>query len=504
MRAAGQLSNELAVRAPFYVILFRETARVRDAGGPAAEDLKRLFGLMSQLDRLLRRPGAEDLAALRQTCEDVQRLRDAVESGLQEAQALRLLQPTPVAGDAQRIEVVLATPLPEADLRLRLLRAAGNVDLELTSAFDFIRDPASPAPPPDLLAEDWRPSMLAAELEYELVKLAAPDDWDGAPALGELDAAYQELLRQPSDAGEASVAGRFRAHRRLGQALRSFYAALPERLHASAARHRDLSDAAERPTRLQTLRAALQASRMAAVSEGKSSAAADLQDRLRQAGGYDLLMWQRQRFLLAVADAPAEDLAYLADAASHYRQQAAAVPDQPPPQPDVTPQLQVDGPSSVLLTSADRQEFEIRFRYDAPPPAPAWIVLEVRSRADRRASGPSGAGLSRRPTAAGFGSASSRGSAVARTPRAGRAAASGPRRPQRRRPATAHATEARPNPNARQARRRREAAIRQRASTPIARSKRNSPLVSCFPATANRPCGWSRGASAHRCVPRGW
>jgi len=376
VQAAGQLSNELAVRAPFYVTFFRESARVRDAGGPAVENLKRLFRAMSQLDRLLRRPGAEGLAALRQTCEDVQRLRDTVENGLREVRASRLLQPTPVAGDAQRIEVLLSTPLPEADLRLRLLRAAPDVDLELTSAFDFLADPASPVQPPDILAEDWRPSVLAAELEYELAKLAAPDDWDGAPALSELDAAYQELLRQPSDAGEASITERFNAHRRFGQALRAFYAALPERLNVAADRHRELSDAAERPMWLQTLRAALQASRMAASSDAKFSAAADLRDCLRQAGTYDLLMWQRQRFLLAVADAPADDLAYLADAASHYRQQAAAVPDQPPPQPDVTPRLQVDGPSSVLLTSADRQEFEFRFQYDAPPPAPAWIVLK--------------------------------------------------------------------------------------------------------------------------------
>lgn len=376
VEAAGQLSNELAVRAPFYVSFFRESARVRDAGGPAVEDLKRLFRSMNQLDRLLRRPGAEDLAALRQTCADVQRLRDTLESGLQEARASRLLQPTPVAGDAQRIEVLLSTPLPEADLRLRLLRAVADVDLELTSTFDFLADPASPAQPPDILAEDWRPSLLAAELEYELAKLAAPDDWEGAPALSELDTACEELLRQPADAGEASVTDRFSAHRRFGQALRSFYAALPESLNAAAADHRDLSDADERPTRLQALRAALQASRMAASSDTKSSAAADLQDCLRQAHVYDLLMSQRQRFLLAVADAPADDLAYLADAASHYRQQAAAVPDQPPPQPDVTPRLQVDGPSSVLLTSADRQEFELRFQCDAPPPASAWIVLK--------------------------------------------------------------------------------------------------------------------------------
>ncbi|MCU0871290.1 MAG: hypothetical protein MUE50_03010 [Pirellulaceae bacterium] len=376
IEAATQFSNEVAARAFFYVEFCRQAALVRDGGGPAAEDVKKLFGLVRRLDKLLRGQRPDELPELRQTHEDAQWVREAVERGLQEAHLQRLLQPNPVAGDAQRIETLLSTPLPAAGLRIRLLRAATDVDVELTSAFAPVLDPASAVLPPKLDREDWAPSLQAADLAYALASLAAPDDWEGAPALKDLSDAYEKLRAGPAPGAEVPAEQQFAAHREFGNALRRFFTALPERMAATLARDGDVAQEASRRQHLETLRAALQAGRLA---DGRSSVAADLQARLRQADGYDRLLWQRQRFLLAISDAPAEDLAYLTDAAAHYRQQAGTVPGQPPPQPDVTPRLEIDGPSALTLTTSDQQEFEVRFRHAGSVPAPVWIVFQYDS-----------------------------------------------------------------------------------------------------------------------------
>lgn len=376
IEAATQLSNELAVRAFFYVDFCRQSALVRDGGGPAPEDVKKLVGLLSRLDKLLRLHSPDGLPDVRQTYQGAQWLRESVERGLQEAHVKRLLQPNPIAGDAQRIETLLSTPLLAADLRVRLLRAAADVDVELTSAFDWILDPGAAILPPKLDREDWVPSLQAADLAYALATLAAPDDWEGAPALKDLNETHEKLLGTSGPGADVPAEQRFAVHREFGNALRGFFAALPERMAATLARDGDVSREASRRRRLETLRATLQAGRLTLIWDGRPSAAADVQAKLRQADGYDLLMWQRQRFLQAVSDAPAEDLAYLTDAAGHYRQQAATVPGQPPPQPDLTPRLEIDGPSALALTTSDQEEFEVGFRYAGSVPAPARVVFK--------------------------------------------------------------------------------------------------------------------------------
>ena len=376
VQAATQFSNEVATRAFFYVEFCCQTALVRDGGGPAAEDVKKLFGLVRRLDQLLCRQRAEELPELKQTFEDAQWMRTAAERGLQETHCKRLLQANPVAGDALRIETLLSTPLPAADLRIRLLKAAPEVDIELTSAFAPIRDPAAAITPPDLAREDWQPALRAADLACTLARLGAPEEWSGGPPRQDLNAAYEALSATLGPAGEVPDERMYSAHREFGTALRAFFTALPERMAATLNRAGDLSQLATRPERLVTLRAAVQAGRLAPGWDERTAVAAELQAKLRQADAYDLWVWQRQRVLQAVSDSPEEDLAYLTEAAAHYRQQAAAVPGQPPPRPEIAPQLEIETPAILTLTTSDRQEFAVQLRYAGSSPTSAWVVID--------------------------------------------------------------------------------------------------------------------------------
>ncbi|MHC4398308.1 MAG: hypothetical protein ACYTG0_01360, partial [Planctomycetota bacterium] len=236
-KEAIQLRNDLLYRAPYYLRwhgranlgMQRPNPTYGDVSTLVTDQLPRFVALLDSLEELSR-DDAYTLDALDRKMEDLRArkrtlgaLRDGIERALLEQEAQGVFEElerekVKEAPDPNRltvrIENLLSTPLPSAELRARLLDLLDNLPQPPPEALE-----PSEASALDSSIQDWQWDRLRerAELEVALLKSADPDK----------AASLEQLLPSPSAAAKGEAWG---AYRQLGAELEDFYARLPSRV----------------------------------------------------------------------------------------------------------------------------------------------------------------------------------------------------------------------------------------------------------------------------------
>ena len=329
---------------------------------------------------------------------------DQVENGLGDITVATLAsRGTP--GRVGRIEALLSTPLPNAEIRNSLLMALSDADARLAKSYRPAPVPVAIEPAPEITPEQWRQVLARAKLELMLAKLASggrsTDATAGdqnsvvAPAVQPLEDAFAALQNAvdaatspATPAADDSAQGPhasadpkaidavWSAVGRFGAAVREFDRGLAGQIETTVDANSDLSVRATRPTRLQVIRQSVRALRLIDARDVKQMADVDPIGVLSNADLFDLLAWQQQRLEAAAADAPAGDADYLADAARSYRLQAEQIPHQPPLRVLGVVPLQISGPTRVSLTTEPEQQIDVTVRRTGAEAAPVWLMVD--------------------------------------------------------------------------------------------------------------------------------
>jgi hypothetical protein len=403
---ALQLQNDLLNRAPYYVAWYDPIVLTPSPDTPRPAELLELFDRLAALSAALDSADPSRLDQIRNLAAELTPLLEQVESGLGEITVGALVSRGPT-GRVGRIEALLSTPLPDAEIRSRLLMALSDADTRLAKSYPPAHVPATIEPPPEITPQQWRQVESRAKLELTLAKLATGrngnEDLTAANPLEEayntLHAAIEKVVASstgPPESSDGSTEGEradakaagaaetgpnavdaaWSAVGRFGAAVRDFDRGLAGQIETAVEANSDLSVRATRPTRLQAIRQSIRALRLIDSRDVKQMGEVDPISVLNDAELFDLLAWQQQRLEAAAADAPAGDADYLANAARSYRLQAEQIPRQPPLQLLGVVPLQMIGPTTVSLTTEPEQTIDVSVRRTGADPAPVWLMVD--------------------------------------------------------------------------------------------------------------------------------
>ena len=159
-------------------------------------------------------------------------------------------------------------------------------------------------------------------------------------------------------------------------ALRDFYRELPKWIRRAAARAEDLRDLATRPQRLQELAQLFRGLRYVDPRNANALEGINPHGTLVLDALYDHFVWQRERLLLARADAPAIETDYLTGAAEAYRELATRIGGRPRLAPLAPGSVAIDGPSAVSLAPGEQNPVDFSFRNIGSHPLAMWLVVQ--------------------------------------------------------------------------------------------------------------------------------
>ncbi len=381
---AIELRDDLFNRVPYYIAMCRPTGLTVLEGTPPQAALLQLIARLNDLATAIDPGNPTRLEEVRNRMAELSPLVDHVEAGLSEASVRMLTGRTAPTDQIPRIERLLSTPLPDAELRARLLAALAGAEDRMANDFRPVSIPAKAEPRPEPTPEQWRQVVARGELELALARLAVGGGESGGRTLEPLQTAYAALTKAAAalDAttrDPQSSDSLWTAARQMGNATKDFYRSLPGLVDSAVEQQSGQSDAAARSARLLVLRRAMRTVRLVDARDVKSLGAADPSGLLAAAGWYDLLAWQQRRLETALADAPPSEVAYISDAARSYRAQAEQIPHQPPLGALPVSALELTGPTTVSLTTEPEQTIEVGLRSTEATPADVWLMFDYDS-----------------------------------------------------------------------------------------------------------------------------
>jgi hypothetical protein len=363
------LIHDVLFRGDAYIAWYRSGAD--DAAcAPRFDDLVKLFEEVRAFAPTLDDPRQFDPEKSGDFCRRVERLRERIESSLQ-PQAVDVLasKTRSSAADRRRLAVLLATNLLRPDLRTRVEEAAARMDELLRSADD---KPTEAKPlrsrPPTI---DVAMLQRARALELQLAGLADARFQPPSPLADDLDVPFSGVSAEKPN--EAAIVSELRS---TGAALAKFYDALPGRLDVVVRDHLNRTNPTSRSSALPTLRAAERALYLVDVRDIGRIADVTPLDELRRAAWYDLLLFERERFLRRRADAPPSDAVALAEAAEDLGFLARQLPREPAVDAVAAPLLRLSGPSEFTPSDEAPRDWSVDATYLAGKAGPVWLVLE--------------------------------------------------------------------------------------------------------------------------------
>jgi hypothetical protein len=377
---AVRLENDLLDRAPYYVASCCPAAVGPSRDAPTPADVAALLDRLAHLSAALDAPDPAHIEQLRSLTNELSSMADEAEAGWGDANVSQLTGRNAPAGRIGRLETLLATPLPTAEVRIQLLQALAAADEQLADSMPPVSVPQTLEPTPVPTAQQWQSTLHRAELEVALARLAAGPDTAGRQASGTLEQAGDSLrsavarLEQASDAETVSAA--WDAVKRFGVATRDFYRGLPPQLETVVQQTHDLSDSAARGTRILTLRTAARSVRLLDPRDGRQLGGANPCGVLAEAAWFDLLSWQSTRLEAALVDAPPADVEFLSAAAQTYRTQAAEIAQQPKLPAASGEPIDFQGPTSLSLTTQPEQTVDLKVRNISDQSAEVWLMLD--------------------------------------------------------------------------------------------------------------------------------
>lgn len=378
---AAHVAHDLLARIPYYLTWHDQAGPEGNGIAPKSVELLQLFELLENLLHLLESRRSADLVTLKKTATEIEALRTHIELGLGDYLIEELTTLPAAPGDYLRIVGLLATPLPNAGARLQLLAGLTVVEGDLASRIRPAKIPRTPQLPRTMTGRDWK--FLAEQVEFQsrLIHLADPQGSGQGVLAMQVRQAEEKLaevtaarLADRSDgAGDHEL---WLAYRNFGGSIEHFWRELPTLTEAAVAQDRDLQTPSSRARRLRGLHYAQRSLRLMNAVDVVSLEPIYPGNLILQAELYDLLLWQRERLLAAQSDAPPQDSVYLADSATSYLNQANAIPRQPKAVAEPSPQLLIDGPQRIDLTTRSEEEIRISVVLRGAQAAKTWIVLD--------------------------------------------------------------------------------------------------------------------------------
>jgi hypothetical protein len=377
VQAATFAVRDLLQRAPHYVAWHTNAGPTPDAYAPQHGDLAELLQTLFELSVALESPDPDQLSQVRRLHDGLSQWRRRAERGLATDAIDRLTKPPPAAGDSWRVQMLLATPLPDAAVRLKLLGVSNGVDGLMAAAYEPAKIPPQAPRPTALSLADWQFIQRRAELELLLARLAEPNAGETTSELATIEEAWTALSSEIENRSAAQREDQplWTTVDEFSAALAEFHVTLPARIEAAIRTGGDLSQPSSRTERKRRLRAADRALRMVDARDAAATLSLNPRARLFDAEMYDLLLWQADRYRLAAADAPAAEAGYLFDAAQACRTGAGRIPRQPPAETWNRPRIELSGPTSIALTSQTEAKIEVALALLGTPAADAWLQV---------------------------------------------------------------------------------------------------------------------------------
>lgn len=381
IHSSNRVAHDLLARLPFYLTWFDEAGPEGNGIAPKFGELVQLFELLEQLQLLFEARRPADLAKLKKTAADIDALRSHIELGLGTYMIEELTTLPAAPGDNLRIAGLLATPLADATCRLQLLAGLAVVDGDLASRVHPAKIPRTPQLPRTMTGRDWKFLAEQAELQSRLVHVASPQGSGQSALAQQVRSADEELAeltatRLTSSNATTGDDDLWLAYRTLGSAVEHFWRELPTLAEAAVDQNRDLQFPASRARRFRGLHYAERSLRLMNAVDVVRLEPIYPSNLIMQAELYDLLLWQRERLLAAQSDAPPQDFVYLADSATSYLHQANGIPRQPKAIAEPSPQLQLDGPQQIDLTTRSEEEVRITAVLRGAHVENTWVVLD--------------------------------------------------------------------------------------------------------------------------------
>ena len=158
-----QLQNDLLNRAPYYVAWYDPIMLAAAPESPRPADLLDLLDHLAALSAALDSGDPARLDQLRNLTTQMTPLVEQIESGLGEI-AVAGLSSRGSVGRVSRIEALLSTPLPNAEIRDSLLVALSDADARLAKSYHPVLVPAVVEPPLQATPDQWRQVECAREI----------------------------------------------------------------------------------------------------------------------------------------------------------------------------------------------------------------------------------------------------------------------------------------------------------------------------------------------------
>ncbi|QGJ71671.1 Hypothetical protein PBC10988_33780 [Planctomycetales bacterium 10988] len=315
-------------------------------------------------------------------------LRGEIEKALQEDYIRTITERTARGGNAWKVEVLLSTPLPDADARIRLLSRLLGATAFFPTKFLRPSPEAIPYWGKVLEYSDWKKAAILARLQVEIVQLAG-ESGTGKQTISEVRESYlkitqalQEMqIRPDSAASEVRPAEDklWVAFRNFGAAIARYNAELPMRVETEIERNRNLSNEETRRDRMEAMQQVWRPFLLVDSIYARDLERVRPAEHLRNAHLYDLLLWHQDRFLRARREGAGESEAqFLVQSARDYVIEAADLPNQPKPKIQAEQQLPIElrGSTTAQLSQESWKEVELFINPLVRRVQEAWVILE--------------------------------------------------------------------------------------------------------------------------------
>ena len=384
IRQAIHLKNDLVNRAPYYLQWYEAAGAHSGGYSPDYDDLKAMLKGLCRLCSELETENASQWESVENLQTRLLELQRRIEVHLQYPAIATLTEPPVVPGDGWRIELLLSTPLPRTPVRLQLLQAA--VETDAASAAGF-RPAEVPKAFPQVRAttpEDWQRLRDLAELKLLLARIAVSDASENQGPVNAIQTAFKDVSsiteRLPSDRMDAefelSESQLCLAYQQMGKRLRDFYRHLPASVEREIQSARIAGEASSTRRRRQMLRSAERSLRMVDARDAAQTFDMDAVRLVNAAELSELIAWHRRRFVLAQADAPADELQYLRESVRLYAVDASAPSNEGGFRSDNGSALALSAATSLSLATVPEREFEVVLHNRRAQPSRVWIVLD--------------------------------------------------------------------------------------------------------------------------------
>lgn len=351
---AFQLQNELLVRVRDYLRWCRYCWGDAASRAPSAQRIESLLVSLKGLSDTLNFANTNDTPSL----SDLQRIRDDIERQLD--QGINELASSPYEpGDSERIAALLKTALLNAGQRSKCIEARVEADAELMRGFET-SSPTSTIAVPQTNSAQTALAIDQAKVESMVLEMFSPDTQEHT-------AAWPDLAQ---GGGSTIVAA--------GKVLGDWLSNLNNTITTVAEANSNLSDLSRRAQRFEKLRRAKLGLYLVDASDATNLSVEEISvaQQVSNALWYDLLRALRERFVLAQADATAEEVEALRQLANRLGASASKIPGQPEVANVEAPQLALQTSTSAAeLVAVDEAtvDFTVQsFGYDGP----VWIVAQ--------------------------------------------------------------------------------------------------------------------------------